>query len=87
MRPVALKQSDRIRNAHRLGEITDAQKGMEKLEGELKKALEDVLKTHGLKLRNLSVNLNLKSASGKPLYYDDQLKGPSGFFNGSIEGV
>ncbi len=77
-------QSARIRNTHRLSEIKEAQAGMEKLETDLKMAIDEVMKKHGLKLRNLQMSLNLQS--GKSAYPSSlDSKSPSGWFNGSMD--
>lgn len=53
------KQSYKIRNLHRLSEIKDAQKGMDALEGDARKALAEVFKAHGLRMGDFAVTLSL----------------------------
>jgi len=74
------KQSERIRNLHRLSEIGDAQKGLDKLESEAKAALAAVLKSHGLRIGEMSLTLNL----GKMPSLFEGKTGPNGYLSCSL---
>jgi hypothetical protein len=72
-------QSDKIRNVHRLSEIRDAQADMEQLEGKAKAALNELLKEHGLRLGEFSLNVSLgkmPSLGAGPV--------PSGYINATL---
>ena len=79
---IAQLQSERIRNAHRLAEIKDAQVALDKLEADLKKAIGDVLGQHGLKMRDMTLDLALRS--GKIPTFDGRTA-PAGWFSGSMD--
>ncbi len=52
-------QSYRTRNLHRMSEIADAQRDMDQLEANVRRALTEVLKQHGVKLGDMTITLNL----------------------------
>lgn len=74
------KQSDRIRNLHRLSEIGDAQKGLDALEGEAKAALAAVLKKHGMRIGEMTLTLSL----GKMPSLFEGKTGPNGYLTASL---
>ncbi len=83
-KPVALQQSDKIRNLHRLAEIQEAQQSVDTLEADLKAALEPVLAKHGLKARDMSIDLSLR-AGKMPSFGGTQ--SPDGFMSCSLDVV
>lgn len=85
-------QSEKIRSVHRfidaqeskrLSEIQEAQRSLDTLETDIKVALAEVLKTHGLKFRDLSLTLNM-SAGDAPSMFDGKTA-PSGWLSASLD--
>ncbi len=81
---IAMMQSDRIRNIHRLAEIQEAQQSVDTLEADLKAALEPVLAKHGLKVRDMSIDLSLRA--GKMPTFGGPVP-PDGFLSCSVDVV
>lgn len=76
------RQSNKIRNLHRLGAIQDAQKGVEQLQADLSEAMGEVLKKHGMKMANLVVSIN---AGSSQRFGGDAL--PGGYLNASLSAL
>ena len=73
-------QSHRIRNLHRLSDIKDANDSMDALEADVKKALTEVLKQHGLRLGETTVTLNLGTM---PSLYNGK-SAPNGYLSAAL---
>lgn len=82
-RPIALRQSDRIRNAHRLADIKEAQRSMDEIETDVRRALAEVLKKHGLKARDFSITLNLTAGDNRPVFGGQ--RPPAGYLSASLD--
>ncbi len=87
-------QSDKIRSVHRLvdtreaarlAEIQEAQRSLETLETDVRVALGEVLKKHGLKFRDVSLTLNMQ-AGDAPSMFDGKTQ-PSGWLSASLDVV
>ena len=83
VRPLALRQSDKIRNAHRLADIKEAQRSMDEIEGDVRRALTEALKKHGLKARDFSITLNLSAGDRGPFFGGQ--KPPAGYLSASLD--
>lgn len=81
---LAQLQSNRLRNAHRLAGVGDAQGAIDALEKDLRQALTEVLKKHDLKLRDLNVNLSLSAGAADP-YGLGGRRSPAGFLTAALD--
>jgi hypothetical protein len=85
MKTIAMMQSDRIRNAHRLSEIQDAKQSLDELERDIKAALEPILAKHGLKPRDMALDLSMRTGAKLPTF--DGNPAPAGFLSCGLDVV
>ncbi len=69
---------------HRLSEIQDAKQSLDTLESDIKAALDPVLAKHGLKARETTLDLSLRSGQ-LPMF--DGRATPAGFLSCSLDVV